>query len=110
MVKVIIQIPCKDEELTLPSTFHDLPKHIPGVDQLEYMIINDGSSDRTSDIARELGFHHIVELKANRGLGKAFHYGITRGLMLGADIIVNTDGDNQYPGHRIPDLIAPILA
>jgi glycosyltransferase involved in cell wall biosynthesis len=76
MVKVIIQIPCKDEQETLPLTFRDLPKHIPGVDVLEYMIINDGSSDRTSEIARELGIHHIIEFNSNRGLGRAFHHGI----------------------------------
>jgi glycosyltransferase involved in cell wall biosynthesis len=109
MVKVIIQIPCKDEQETLPLTFRDLPKHIPGVDVLEYMIINDGSSDRTSEIARELGIHHIIEFNSNRGLGRAFHHGIMHWLMLWADIIVNTDGDNQYPGNRIPDLIQPIL-
>lgn len=109
MIKVIIQIPCKNEEKTLPITFHDLPRHISGVDVLEYLIINDGSTDRTSAVARELGIHHIIEFKANRGLGIAFHHGIMHGLMLGADIIVNTDGDNQYPGDKIPDLIRPIL-
>jgi glycosyltransferase involved in cell wall biosynthesis len=109
MIKVIIQIPCKNEAETLPKTFHDLPKYIPGVDVLEYLIINDGSTDRTSAVARELGIHHIIEFKANRGLGIAFHHGVMHGLMLGADIIVNTDGDNQYPGNRIPDLIKPIL-
>lgn len=74
MIKVIIQIPCKNEENTLPITFRDLPKHIPGVDILEYLIINDGSTDRTSEVARELGIHHIIEFKANRGLGIAFHH------------------------------------
>lgn len=108
MKKLIIQIPCKNEEATLPVTFRDLPKHIPGV-EIEYLIINDGSTDRTTEIARELGIHHIIEFKANRGLGTAFHHGIMHGLMLGADIIVNTDGDNQYPGERIHDLIRPIL-
>ncbi len=108
MTKLIIQIPCKNEEETLPVTFRDLPKHIPGVD-IEYLIINDGSTDRTTAVARELGIHHIIEFKANRGLGTAFHHGVMHGLMLGADIIVNTDGDNQYPGNRIHDLIRPIL-
>lgn len=108
MTKLIIQIPCKNEEETLPITFRDLPKHIPGVD-IEYLIINDGSTDRTTEVARELGIHHIIEFKANRGLGTAFHHGVMHGLMLGADIIVNTDGDNQYPGARIHDLIRPIL-
>ena len=110
MTKLIIQIPCKDEELTLPITFHDLPKHIPGIDHIEYMIINDGSNDKTEEVARKLGIHHIITLRTNRGLGKAFHHGITQGLLLGADIVVNTDGDNQYPGNRIADLVAPILA
>lgn len=109
MTKLIIQIPCKNEEHTLPITFRELPKHIPGVRVIEYLIINDGSTDRTSEVARELGIHHIIEFKANRGLGIAFHHGIMHGLMLGADIIVNTDGDNQYPGDKIPDLIRPIL-
>jgi glycosyltransferase involved in cell wall biosynthesis len=108
MTKLIIQIPCKNEEETLPATFRDLPKHIPGV-EIEYLIINDGSTDRTTQVARELGIHHIIEFKANRGLGTAFHHGVMHGLMLGADIIVNTDGDNQYPGNRIHDLIRPIL-
>lgn len=109
MVKLIIQIPCKNEEKTLPQTFHDLPKHIPGVDIIEYLIINDGSNDKTTDVARNLGVHHIIEFKANRGLGTAFHHGVMHGLMLGADIIVNTDGDNQYPGNKIADLVRPIL-
>lgn len=109
MVKLIIQIPCKNEEKTLPETFRDLPKHIPGIDTIEYLIINDGSTDKTSIVARELGIHHIVEFKANRGLGIAFQHGIMHGLMLGADIIVNTDGDNQYPGEKIADLVRPIL-
>jgi len=109
MIKVIIQIPCKNEEATLPMTFHDLPKNIPGVDVLEYLIINDGSTDKTIEVARQLWVHHIIDFKANRGLGTAFHHGVMHGLMLGADIIVNTDGDNQYPGDKIPALIRPIL-
>lgn len=108
MTKVIIQIPCKNEEETLPMTFHDLPKQIPGV-EIEYLIINDGSNDRTVEVARELGVHHIIQFKGNRGLGVAFHHGTMHSLMLGADIVVNTDADNQYPGNRIPDLIRPIL-
>ncbi len=96
MIKLIIQIPCKDEAETLPITFRDLPKSLPGI-EIEYLIINDGSTDRTVEVARELGFHHIIEFKGNRGLGTAFHHGIMHSLMLGADIVVNTDGDNQYP-------------
>lgn len=109
MIKLIIQIPCKNEAETLPQTFHDLPRHIPGIDVIEYLIINDGSTDKTSDVARGLGVHHIIEFKGNRGLGTAFHHGVMHGLMLGADIIVNTDGDNQYPGDRIADLVEPIV-
>ncbi len=108
MIKLIIQIPCKNEEETLPLTFHGLPKSIPGV-EIEYLIINDGSTDRTVEVARELGVHHIIQFKGNRGLGVAFHHGIMHSLMLGADIVVNTDGDNQYPGNKIPELIQPIL-
>ncbi len=79
-MKLIIQIPCKNEEETLPVTFRALPKEIPGVDVIEYLIINDGSTDRTVEVAKKLGIHHIVEFHANRGLGIAFHHGIMRGL------------------------------
>lgn len=108
-MKLIIQIPCKDEEMTLPITFRDLPKHIPRIDCIEYLVVNDGSTDRTAEVARELGVHHIINFKANRGLGMAFHYGVTQALMLGADIVVNTDADNQYPGEKIAELVRPIL-
>jgi glycosyltransferase involved in cell wall biosynthesis len=93
----------------LPITFRDLPREIPGVDQLEYLIINDGSKDRTVEVARELGIHHIVNFPNNRGLAKGFMAGIDACLRLGADIIVNTDGDNQYKGQDIIDLVQPIL-
>lgn len=109
MTKLIIQIPCKNEEETLPITFRDLPKHIDGIDVLEFLVINDGSTDRTSDVARALGIHHIIEFKANRGLGTAFHHGVMKSMMLGADIVVNTDADNQYPGDKIRELVRPIL-
>jgi glycosyltransferase involved in cell wall biosynthesis len=108
-MKLIIQIPCYNEEKTLPITFRDLPREIPGVDQLEYLIINDGSKDRTVEVARELGIHHIVNFPNNRGLAKGFMAGIDACLKLGADIIVNTDGDNQYKGQDIIDLVQPIL-
>lgn len=108
-MKLIIQIPCYNEEETLPVTFADLPKKIDGVDALEYLIIDDGSTDKTVDVAKEIGVHHIVRQKQNAGLAKGFMAGIDACLRLGADIIVNTDGDNQYCGKDIPKLIAPIL-
>jgi len=108
-MKLIIQIPCLNEEETLPITFADLPKEIPGVDVIEYMIINDGSTDRTSEVAKELGIHHITGFKQNRGLARTFMKGLNTALDHGADIIVNTDGDNQYCGQDIPKLVQPIL-
>ncbi|WP_279230363.1 glycosyltransferase family 2 protein [Thermohalobacter berrensis] len=97
-MKLIIQIPCYNEEKTLPLTIKDLPREIYGIDEIEYLIINDGSKDRTVEVARELGVHHIVSFPNNRGLAKGFMAGIDACLRLGADIIVNTDGDNQYNG------------
>ncbi len=108
-MKVIVQIPCLNEEQTLPATVRDIPRKIPGVDKVEILIIDDGCKDRTVDVARSLGVDHIVSFPGNRGLGHAFAAGIDRCLMLGADIIVNTDGDNQYSGADIPALIKPIL-
>ncbi|MCG8570469.1 MAG: glycosyltransferase family 2 protein, partial [Spirochaetes bacterium] len=109
-MKLIIQIPCYNEEQTLPITYRDLPKEIEGVDKIEYLIINDGSQDQTIEVARKLGIHHIVNFPNNRGLAKGFMAGIDACLKLGADIIVNTDGDNQYQGADIKKLINPILA
>jgi glycosyltransferase involved in cell wall biosynthesis len=109
-MKLIIQIPCFDEELTLPSTLADLPREIEGVDQVEWLVIDDGSSDRTVEVAREHGVDHVVRLTNNRGLAAAFQAGLDASLKLGADIIVNTDADNQYFGGDIPKLVAPILA
>ncbi|MEP4889855.1 MAG: glycosyltransferase family 2 protein [Aliiglaciecola sp.] len=108
-MKLIVQIPCYNEEHTLPATFHDIPKTIEGVDQVEIMIIDDGSKDRTIEVAKELGVDHIVINKNNRGLARTFRKGIDECLKRGADIIVNTDGDNQYAGWDIPKLIQPIL-
>jgi len=108
-MKLIIQIPCLNEEETLPVTINDLPKEIEGVDEIEYLIINDGSSDRTIEVARECGVHHIVHFKTNKGLALAFTAGLDACLKLGADIIVNTDADNQYCGADIEKLIKPIL-
>ena len=108
-MKLIIQIPCYNEEATLPQTFRDLPKSLPGIDEIEYLIIDDGSADRTVQVARALGFHHIVRMKRNRGLAAGFMTGISACLSLGADVIVNTDADNQYCGGDIGKLIEPIL-
>jgi glycosyltransferase involved in cell wall biosynthesis len=108
-VKLIIQIPCFNEEKTLPVTISDLPKIIKGIDEIEYLIINDGSTDKTVEVARELGVHHVVSFPNNRGLARGFMAGIDACLKLGADIIVNTDGDNQYKAEYIEKLIQPIL-
>jgi glycosyltransferase involved in cell wall biosynthesis len=108
-MKVIVQIPCYNEEGSLPLVFRDMPKSIPGVDVLETLVIDDGSSDRTVQVAIELGVTHIVRHNVNKGLAAAFQTGLDACLRLGADIIVNTDGDNQYPQSMIPDLVAPIL-
>ncbi|MEM7590612.1 MAG: glycosyltransferase family 2 protein [Cyanobacteria bacterium P01_A01_bin.83] len=109
MMKLIIQIPCYNEEATLGLTLSELPRHLPGIDQIEWLIINDGSCDRTVEVAQACGVDHIVDLKSNQGLAKGFMAGIEACLMAGADIIVNTDADNQYCAADIPKLIAPIL-
>jgi glycosyltransferase involved in cell wall biosynthesis len=109
-MKLIIQIPCYNEEQTLPATLADLPKSLPGIDDIEVLIIDDGSSDATSEVARQQGVHHIVRQTRNKGLAHGFKTGIDACLRLGADIIVNTDADNQYQGQDIALLIQPILA
>ena len=108
-MKLIIQIPCYNESETLPQTIDDLPKTVPGFDESEYLVIDDGSTDRTAQIAKSLGVHHIVRMPRNRGLAAAFEKGLQTAVQLGADVIVNTDGDNQYPGGYITDLVRPIL-
>lgn len=108
-MKVIIQIPSYNEEVTLPQTLADLPDTLPGVDQVEWLVIDDGSTDRTADVARQNGAHHIVSLPRNQGLAAAFLHGLEAALRLGADVIVNTDADNQYRGEDVERLIAPIL-
>jgi glycosyltransferase involved in cell wall biosynthesis len=108
-LKLIIQIPCLNEESTLPLTIRDIPRKIEGLSKVEILIIDDGSTDRTVDIAKQLGVDHIVRFPKNKGLAEAFKAGIDASLKLGADIIVNTDADNQYKGSDIPKLIAPIL-
>jgi glycosyltransferase involved in cell wall biosynthesis len=108
-MKLIIQIPCFNEEDTLPSVVSEIPRVIAGIDVVEVLVIDDGSSDRTVLIARELGVDHIVRHGTNQGLARAFRTGLNECLALGADIIVNTDGDNQYAGADIPLLVRPIL-
>jgi glycosyltransferase involved in cell wall biosynthesis len=109
-VKLIIQIPCYNEEKTLPEVIADLPREVDQVDTIEYLVIDDGSSDRTVEVARQLGVHHVLSMGSNRGLATAFLAGVRYCLELGADIIVNTDGDNQYQGGCIPELIKPVIA
>lgn len=109
-MKLIVQIPCYNEETTLPQTVRDIPRQITGIDKVEILIIDDGSTDRTVEVARELGIEHIVRNKQNKGLARTFRAGLEACLTFGADIIVNTDGDNQYAGADIPKLVAPILA
>jgi glycosyltransferase involved in cell wall biosynthesis len=108
-MKLIIQIPCFNEAETLPATLADLPRQIDGVMEIEYQVIDDGSTDATVAVARSLGVHHIISFKHNRGLAAAFKAGVDHALVQGADILVNTDGDNQYCGHDIPRLVEPIL-
>jgi glycosyltransferase involved in cell wall biosynthesis len=108
-MKLIIQIPCFNEAQTLPSTLRDLPRELPGFDKIEVLVIDDGSSDGTSAVARQNGVDHLVILPRNTGLANAFAVGIQHALELGADIILNTDGDHQYPGHFMKDLVQPIV-
>jgi len=108
-LKLIIQIPCYNEAQTLPVTLADLPKKIEGIDNIEVLIIDDGSTDDTIKVAREHGVNHIVRFTKNKGLARGFTAGLDACLRLGADIIVNTDADNQYKGEYIAHLVAPIL-
>jgi len=108
-MRVLIQIPCYNEETTLPLTVQDLPRSLPGVDEVQWLVVDDGSTDRTAEVARQLGVHHIVQHSRNMGLAKAFLTGLESSLKAGADVIVNTDADNQYWGEDIAHLIQPIL-
>ncbi len=108
-MKLIIQIPCFNEEDQLPGTLADLPRELPGIETIEWLVIDDGSVDRTIEVARENGVDHIVRLTNNKGLASAFQAGLDAALKLGADIVVNTDADNQYKGSDIGKLVAPIL-
>src|SRR5919107_6089608 len=108
-MKLIIQIPCLNEEATLSATIADLPRSVPGIDEVELLVIDDGSTDRTVEVAREGGVHHIVRLTNNKGLATAFQAGLDASLKLGADVIVNTDADNQYSGADVGRLVQKIL-
>jgi glycosyltransferase involved in cell wall biosynthesis len=109
-MKLIIQIPCLDEEEALPATLADLPRQVPGFDAVEWLVIDDGSRDRTRAVAHEHGVDHVVRLTAHQGLAEAFQAGIDAALKLGADVIVNTDADHQYRGADVAALTRPILA
>lgn len=108
-MKLIVQIPCLNEELTLPLTVRDIPSSIEGIDKIEILVIDDGSTDRTSELARKLGVNHIIRFNNTKGLADAFIAGLDASLKLGADIIVNTDADNQYNGKDIAKLVKPII-
>jgi len=109
-MKLIIQIPCYNEEATLPVTLQELPREVSGFDTVEWLVVNDGSRDNTEEIARRHGVDHIVSLTWNQGLARAFLAGLDASVKLGADVIINTDADNQYVAADIPALVAPILA
>ena len=109
-MKLIIQIPCLNEEHTLRQTLDDLPRAIPGIDNIEILVIDDGSTDGTVQVAKDWGVDYVMSFPRNLGLAKAFTNGLNTCLMLGADIIVNTDADNQYRSDYIQDLVRPILA
>lgn len=109
-MKLVIQIPCLNEEKTLPDTLKNIPSKIMGVDEIIVQIIDDGSTDKTIEVAKAHGVKHFVVHKKNMGLARSFHDGVNNALKLGADIVVNTDGDNQYPQEKIADLVQPIIS
>lgn len=109
-MKLFIQIPCLNEEETLPAVLETIPTEIEGIDEIEILVVDDGSTDRTLEVARAHGVRHFVHHTRNMGLARSFRDGVSYALAHGADVVVNTDGDNQYPQERIPDLVKPILA
>lgn len=108
-MKLVVQVPCLNEEATLPLVLQSIPEKIPGIDEIIVLIIDDGSNDKTIEVAKRHGVKHFVRHTGNQGLGRSFHDGVLKALELGADILVNTDGDNQYPQNRIGDLVQPII-
>src|SRR2546426_3353583 len=108
-MKLIIQIPCFNEENQLPATLGELPRAVEGFDRVEWLVVDDGSRDRTLEVARAHGVDHVVRLTNNKGLATAFQAGLDASLKLGAEVIVNTDADNQYNADDIPKLVSPIL-
>ncbi len=108
-MKLVIQIPCLNEEATLPLVLESIPDRVDGVDEIVVLVIDDGSTDKTMQVARQHGVKHFVHHVRNQGLGRSFHDGALKALEMGADIVVNTDGDNQYPQERISDLVQPIV-
>jgi glycosyltransferase involved in cell wall biosynthesis len=108
-MKLVVQIPCLNEEETLPLVLKSIPKSIPGIDEIVILVIDDGSTDKTVEVAKAHGVKHFVRHARNQGLGRSFHDGTMKSLELGADIVVNTDGDNQYPQEKIGDLVKPII-
>jgi len=109
-VKLVIQVPCLNEEQTLPAVLKDIPATIPGIDSIEVLVIDDGCSDDTVGVAKKMGVKHFVHHAQRQGLAKSFRDGAHYALGIGADILVNTDGDNQYPSARIADLVQPLIA
>ncbi|MGH2957300.1 MAG: glycosyltransferase family 2 protein [Solirubrobacterales bacterium] len=109
-MKLVIQVPCLNEEETLPKVLAELPRDVPGFDRVEWLVIDDGSTDRTVEVARAQGVDHLVRLTKNRGLATAFQAGLDAALKLGAEVVVNTDADNQYPAREIPRLVEPITS
>ncbi len=108
-MKLVVQVPCLNEEETLPAVLRSIPRSIEGIDEIVVVVIDDGSTDRTVEVARSLGVTHFVRHARNQGLARSFQDGVNYALELGADIVVNTDGDNQYPQERIPDLVRPVV-